>query len=118
MNIVNALAGLAVSDFAASTGWYERLFGRAADSTPMPKLAEWRFPRGGWLQIFEQADRAGKGSLTLAVDDRDAVAAHVQQLGIEVGQLTSSDQVRTLSVADPDGNLIVFAEALDPGLAR
>jgi len=35
MAITNALASLAVADLSAAARWYEKLFGRAADSTPM-----------------------------------------------------------------------------------
>jgi glyoxylase I family protein len=43
MQINNVLASLPVKDLAVSRAWYERLFGRTSDSTPMPTLAEWRF---------------------------------------------------------------------------
>jgi hypothetical protein len=51
MSIDNAIASLAVKDAAAATAWYAALFGRGADSTPMAQVAEWRLPRGGWLQV-------------------------------------------------------------------
>lgn len=68
MSIENVLASVAVKDIKAASAWYEKLFGRAG-STPMPDLAEWRFPRGGWLQVYQLPERAGHGSFTLAVSD-------------------------------------------------
>jgi hypothetical protein len=42
-----------VKDLAKSVRYHESPFGRAADSTPMPEVAEWKFARGGWLQVYE-----------------------------------------------------------------
>jgi len=33
----------------------------------MPELAEWQFPRGGGLQVYQLPEHAGQGSFTLAV---------------------------------------------------
>ena len=35
----------------------------------MPEVAEWKFARGGWLQVYQLPERAGSGSCTLAVSD-------------------------------------------------
>lgn len=118
MSIQNALASLAVKDLDEAASWYEALFGRAADSRPMPGVAEWNFPRGGWLQVYALAARAGQGSLTLAVDDIDAQAAMLEAMGVDTSQRSNNDKVRTIMVVDPDGNHIAFAQALDPTLAR
>ena len=40
MPISNALASLAVNDLRSAERWYERLFGRRADATPMPEVSE------------------------------------------------------------------------------
>ena len=47
MEIKNVLAGVAVTDLATATDWYNKLFGRKPDQTPMETLAEYRFPGGG-----------------------------------------------------------------------
>lgn len=62
MSITNALASLAVHDLSRSVEYYQRLFGRPADSTPMPEVAEWKFERDGWLQVYQLEERAGAGS--------------------------------------------------------
>jgi hypothetical protein len=118
MPIENALASVAVTSIRAATAWYEQVLGRSADSTPMPEVAEWRFPRGGWLQVYQLPERAGGGSCTLAVRDLDEVVARVGALGIDTSQRTSNERVKTLMIADPDGNHIAFAEALDRTMAR
>jgi predicted enzyme related to lactoylglutathione lyase len=106
MTIDNALASVAVKDLKAAAAWYEKLFRRPADSTPMPEVAEWKF------------EGAGGGSCTLAVSDLDAVIAHLQSLGIDTSERTSGAKVRTVMIVDPDGNHLAFAEAIDHRMAR
>lgn len=118
MSIDNALASVTVKDLKIAVAWYEQLFGRPADSTPMPELAEWKFGGGGWLQVYQLAERAGSGSFTLAVSDIEEIVAHAKKLGIDAGQRTSSAKVKTLMIADLDGNHIAFAETIDKGIAR
>ena len=117
MPITNAIASVAVKNLGAASAWYEKILGRPADSRPMPEVAEWKFDRGGWLQIYEQPSRAGSGSFTLAVQNMDSQVARLQKLGIQ-GQRRSSPKVETLMIADPDGNHIAFAETHDPTMAR
>lgn len=84
----------------------------------MPEVEEWMFPRGGGLQVYQGAERAGHCSFTLAVSDIDAVARKLAALGVQPGARTSSERIKTLMVKDPDGNSIAIAQALDPALAR
>src|SRR5687767_847449 len=118
MSIQNAIASLAVKNLAAAEAWYEALIGRAADSKPMPEVAEWKFPRGGWLQVYQLSERAGSGSCTLAVSDIEEIVARVKSLGIDASERNSGAQVKTLMIVDPDGNHIAFAESLDETMAR
>jgi hypothetical protein len=118
MSIDNAIASVAVKDLKAAIAWYTRLFQRPPDTTPMPEVAEWKFSRGGWLQVYQAPDRAGRGSVTLAVTGLDEVAAQVAGLGIDTSQRSSNERVRTLMIVDLDGNSIAFAEAFDSGMAR
>ena len=118
MKIENAIASLAVKDLKSASAWYEKLFGRPADSTPMPTVAEWKFERGGWLQVYELAERAGTGSCTLAANDIAAVIVHLQSLGIDTSEASSGAKVKTVMIIDPDGNHLAFAEAIAPSMAR
>lgn len=118
MSIDNVLASVAVKDLKSAVAWYEQLLGRPADSTPMPEVAEWKFERGGWLQVYQLPERAGNGSFTLAVSDIEEVLADVQKLGVDTSNRSSGEMVKTLMIVDPDGNHIAFAEALDKSLAR
>lgn len=118
MSIDNAIASVAVKDLRSAVQWYEALLGRAPDSTPMPEVTEWKFARGGWLQVYQLPERAGRGSFTLAVNNIEEVVAHVESLGIDATQRSSGPKVKTLMIADPDGNHIAFAEAIDKSMAR
>jgi predicted enzyme related to lactoylglutathione lyase len=118
MPILNAIASLAVRDLTASSAWYASLLDKEADTRPMPEVAEWKFDRGGGLQLYQLPERAGGGSVTLAVDDIDLLATHLQQLNVAHGALTRTAQVRTIMLTDPDGNHIAFAQALGHAMAR
>jgi catechol 2,3-dioxygenase-like lactoylglutathione lyase family enzyme len=111
MSIKNALAGVASRDLDAAVAWYTKLIGRAPDDHPMPEVYEFSFPGGGWVQIFVDADRAGKSSLTLTVDHLDETIARLRSDGIACGEPTRSDYVDTSALRDPDGNQVILAEA-------
>lgn len=117
MSIDNVLASVAVKDLKTASAWYAKLFG-SAGSMPMPEVAEWRFPRGGCLQVYQLAERAGRGSFTLAVSDIEAEKRKLDAMGVDTSQRSSNSRVKTLMVTDPDGNHIALAEADDPTLAR
>jgi predicted enzyme related to lactoylglutathione lyase len=117
MSIDNVLASVAVKDLKVASAWYAKVLG-CAGSMPMPEVAEWRFPRGGCLQVYQLAERAGQGSFTLAVSDIEAEARKLDALGVDMRQRSSDSRVKTLMVTDPDGNHIALAEAADPTLAR
>ncbi len=118
MSIKNALASIAVKDVNAAVQWYEKLLGKPPDSQPMPEVAEWKFERGGWLQVYQLPARAGAGSCTLAVSSIADQIAQLDALGIDTSQRSSGDKVKTVMIVDPDGNHLAFAEASDPTMAR
>jgi predicted enzyme related to lactoylglutathione lyase len=118
MPIMNAVASLAVERLERSVPWYEKVFGRPADANPMPSLAEWKFERGGWLQVYELKERAGKGSVTLSITNLEQQIVELKRLGIDPGAPMESDIARVVMIKDPDGNSIAFAEAIDPRLAH
>ena len=118
MSIRNALASVAVKDIHAAATWYAQLLGRSADSQPMAEVMEWKFDRGGWLQIYQLPERAGSGSFTLAVSNIEEQVTRLAGLGIDTSQTASGDKVKTLMITDPDGNHIALAEAIDPSMAQ
>jgi hypothetical protein len=108
----------ALREVASAIRWYERLLGRPADSKPAVELAEWKFEGGGWLQVYANAERAGSGSLTLAITSLDDQMATLERLGIPPGPTLLNAMAKVVMVSDPDGNSIAFSEALDPTIAR
>ena len=84
----------------------------------MPTVAEWKFERGGWLQVYELQDRAGQGSVTLAVSCIDDQIDNLRTMGIDAGQPIVNGKMKVVMIKDPDGNSIAFAESGDAGAAR
>lgn len=103
----HVLAVLAVSDLDRARAWFTGLFGRAPDNNPMESLIEWQVRDGGWVQITEDADRAGHGLLNLAVPDLDEAVREVRDRGLEPGEIVEANKgVRLCPVPDPDGNAV------------
>lgn len=113
MSIQNALASVPVKDLRSAVQWYERLFGRPADSRQVPEVAEWIFERGGGLQVYQSTERAGYGSFTLAVGGLEEQVAELKKDGLEPGRQMVNEKVKVVMIKDPDGNSIAFAEAID-----
>jgi hypothetical protein len=110
MTISNAFASVAVKDIKVAAQWYAKLIGRPADGLPMPDLVEWKFPSGGWLQVYALPERAGSCSCTLAIANTDVEAARLEKLGIDTGA-RMGEQTKVFMIKDPDGNSIAFAQA-------
>jgi predicted enzyme related to lactoylglutathione lyase len=110
MSIDNAFATMAVNDLKAASAWYAKLIGTPASMT-MPEVAEWHFPRGGGLQLYQLPERAGACSLTFAVSNIQEQVDMLSALGVDTSQRATNSHEKTLMIADPDGNHIAFAEA-------
>ena len=114
MSIKNALASVPVRDLGAAVQWYERLIDRPSDSRQKSEVVEWKFERGGRLQVYQNAERAGSGSFSLVVSSLDEQVSTLKKCGLDAGQQMISDKAKVVMVKDPDGNSIAFAEAIDP----
>ena len=86
----------------------------AARIAPRVAWSEWIFEQGGRLQLHQQPDRAGHGSVALAVGNLDTEMLQLNKWGIEAGDVIRSSAERTLVIEDPDGNSIALAEMLLP----
>ena len=114
MSIDNALASVPVRDVDAAAEWYGQLL-EQAPTRLMDEVAEWKFDGGGGLQAYQASERAGGGSVTLAVTGIERHAEALRASGLEP-QVGGNDRVKTLMIKDPDGNSIALAEVLDPQL--
>lgn len=109
MAIEHVLAVVPVTDIDAAREWYERLLGKPPTNRPMTPLAEWWLTGGGWVQVWQDTERAGTALLNLAVDDLPAQVAELARRGIDCGEIQEVNKgVRLSSVTDPDGNTITL----------
>ncbi|WP_309131533.1 VOC family protein [Brevibacterium sp.] len=102
------LANCTVSDLDRAEEWYARLFERGPDARPMAGLIEWHLGADFGVQVWLDADRAGKSTLVLGETDLDAAAARLIEAGIDHAGPQPGGGARILQLADPDGNFVVF----------
>jgi ketosteroid isomerase-like protein len=114
MSIKNALASVPVRNLAAAVQWYEKLFGRPPEPRHSPDVAEWKFEMGGWLQVYQNAQRAGSGSFSLTVSSLAEHVAAFKTCGLETDQQMTTEKFKLVMLKDPDDNSIAFVEALAP----
>ena len=76
----------------------------------MDELVEWQFPDGGWLQLFEDQNRAGHTAITLVETDFQKRLEELNRLKIQILSVTQGENVKVCIIHDPDGNQIVFAQ--------
>jgi catechol 2,3-dioxygenase-like lactoylglutathione lyase family enzyme len=115
-DVEHVMAGFAVADLGRALDWYERFVGRPADVVPNETEAMWQLSGSGWLYVVLDAERAGRGLLTLMVADLDAALAGCSARDIKAGRLeTAPGRFRKVVVVDPDGNRIQLGEDLSGG---
>jgi catechol 2,3-dioxygenase-like lactoylglutathione lyase family enzyme len=112
MRTNSIMAQLIVADLEPSISFYTATFGRDPDARPMDGLAEWEFVGAGAIQVFEEPPRAGKSGVTISVSSLDEQLAVLDAAHISHGAPMDATYVRLCTLADPDGNRIVFTEPL------
>jgi predicted enzyme related to lactoylglutathione lyase len=110
MSITSVMAAVTVADFDAALDWYQRFFGHPADLRPMDGPAEWRLTETGVVQVVSGSDRGGSALLTLGVEDLNGIIAELAARGLTVGAVTEGVIARIVSISDPEGNTITFAQ--------
>jgi hypothetical protein len=114
MTFKKILAQVSCADLSSSQVWYERLFGRKPDACPMAGLVEWHQEDSGGLQLFENKDHAGHGTLTLIVDGLKDEHTRLENAGLSPGDVEPALSTSLVRLRDPDGNLIVLAQPGSP----
>lgn len=113
LDIGRVLATVLVDDVEEAVPWYERLLGRPPDSRVMAGLAEWQLTASGGLQVVQDAERAGKSSVTLLVADIDDAVRDLAARGLTATAETVGEENgvprRIAQVQDPAGNTVVLA---------
>jgi catechol 2,3-dioxygenase-like lactoylglutathione lyase family enzyme len=109
-------------DLERERAWYEAVFGRPPDAAPMDGVYEWHLG-DNFLQLVALAKvreiqklpswgATGVSSLTLTVDDADAMLRAALDAGGSRVSGFGNDAFRTITVADPEGNLVTFLQRL------
>lgn len=109
MPITRIFANLSCRDLAVSTRWFAAVFGSEPDRNPMPGLHEWDRGDAG-LQLYEKPEDAGRGTLTLVVDDIEEERRRLSEAGFAVTEIELADYTTIMRLRDPDGNLVVLAQ--------
>lgn len=110
MSINKIYAQLNCTDLSASINWYREIFDRAPDSRPMDGLAEWHHHDYAGFQLFENAEAAGQGTLTLIVEGLRDEYARLEQAGLSPGDIESGRTTSIVQLHDLDNNLVVLAQ--------
>jgi len=111
MTFTGILAQSTVADLESALDWYGRLFGRPADTTPMPGLHEWHIDDHAGLQVWQDPSRAGRGTVVIASADLDASIAALDAAGLTHSGAEPASGSRIVRLTDPDGNLVVLTGA-------
>ena len=109
MPIAAVYANLSCKALPDSARWFAAVFGREADRNPMEGLLEWACGDGG-LQLFQKPENAGRGTLTLFVDDIRAERDRLAEAGLVTSEIEVADYTTIMRLRDPDGNLVVLAQ--------
>ena len=109
-DLTNLFAGVPVSDLDAGIDWYTRFFGRPPDARVGDEVL-WDLDEHATLFIEPNAAQAGAGRITLGVVGLDALLERLAAERIEPEAVeTYSNGVRHVTIPDPDGNALAFAE--------
>jgi catechol 2,3-dioxygenase-like lactoylglutathione lyase family enzyme len=107
--VVDVFAGMLVSDYAKARPWYEQLLGAPPSFVAHETECVWELSDHGYVFINEDPARAGRSTVTVLVDDLDALVDEIEGRGIEPAQQeTYSNGVRKATYRDADGNEIGF----------
>ena len=111
MSLNDISAVIATRHYATARAWYGCILGREPDLEPIKGVAEWQITATAWLQLVEDADRAGKSAVRFGVSDLTSQIAELNDAGIATGErVVIADMVEVVDVADPDGNEVSFVE--------
>ena len=111
--IAALIAGVPVSDLVAGIDWYTRFFGRDPDMRVGDEVL-WDTDEHATLFIETNPAQAGAGRVTFAVTGLDALLEGLAARGIAYEHVEVYENgVRHVTVPDPDGNSLAFAELSD-----
>ena len=104
-------AGVPVSDFTSAVAWYARLFGRPADVVAHDNEVLWRASDKAFVYVLGDRERAGRGTVTLAVSDLDRTVDELEARGLMGAPIEEVGAAgRKARFSDADGNVVNFVE--------
>jgi predicted enzyme related to lactoylglutathione lyase len=113
VRISYAFAGLVVANRDQAQAWYERLLGKPPTFLPNDLEAVWQVADTASVYLLADAERAGRGIMTLIVDDLDATLAEIDGRGIAAGAIEEIPGAgRKSTITDPDGNRVSIVQIL------
>jgi hypothetical protein len=110
MSLHKVYAHLNCSNLDASIRWFSAIFSRGPDARPMEGLAEWHHGDTAGFQLFQNADDAGHGTLTLIVEALEHERDRLDTAGLSPGDIEAASYVKLIRLRDPDENLVVLAQ--------
>ncbi len=111
MDISYVFACLPVANRDQAAAWYGRLLGQLPTFLPNDIEAVWQVAQTASLYVLVDADRAGRGVVTLVVDDLDSSLKEIAGRGIMTGAIQNIPGAGRKSViTDPDGNTVSLVE--------
>ncbi|HEX6509790.1 MAG TPA: VOC family protein [Chloroflexota bacterium] len=113
MDISYVFACLPVANRDQAAAWYERLLGTPPTFLPNDIEAVWQVAQTASVYLLEDADRAGRGIVTLVVDDLETRLSEIAGRGLVPGAIQEIHGAgRKSVVTDPDGNAVSIIEVL------
>lgn len=110
MEFSRVLAQAAVTDVEVAERWYTALLDGPPTARPMDGLLEWHLTPTAGVQVWCDAERAGRSCVVLGVAGAgvlDALATRLATAGTAHGGVEPGGGARLLRLTDPDGNLVV-----------
>ena len=109
---IDLYAGIAVTDYAAASGWYRKLLGAPPSFLPSDTEAVWILAENRSVFIQQRPEHAGHALITVFPDDLEAFVASASSRGLEpTTRETYPNGIRKTTYVDPDGNEIGFGGA-------
>lgn len=113
LDITYTFAGLVVTNRDRAVTWYERFFGRPPDMRPNDAEAAWQMTESASVYLLADAERAGRGVVTLVVDVLDTTLMQVAGRGIVHADMQIIPGAGRKAVFhDLDGNVVSIVELL------
>jgi catechol 2,3-dioxygenase-like lactoylglutathione lyase family enzyme len=108
---VDLFAGIAVADAPSAAAWYEQLLGVAPTFWAHEQEAVWILADHRALYVVRDADRAGRGLVTVMVAVLDQLLAEAAARGVVPTRVEEyAGGVRKAVFHDPDGNEVGVGE--------